>query len=63
MFRVLLIFQLTVVGCGNIGLSAWSEGKYSCPETDYDNGGTVERRVGYCKSGRGFFVSYDCKVN
>jgi hypothetical protein len=63
MLRVLVIFQLLLAGCGNIGLSAWDETSTLCPESDYDNGGNVEPQVGYCKSGRGFFVSYEHKIN
>lgn len=62
MFRALLILQLLLAGCDNIGLSAWNENSVSCPDTDYDNGGSVELQPGYCKSGRGFFVSYEAKV-
>lgn len=63
MLRVFLICQLLLSGCGNIGLSVWSEDKYACPESQYDNGGTVKPMLGYCKGGRGFFVSYDRKIN
>jgi hypothetical protein len=63
MLRALIAVCLILSGCSNIGVSVWSEDKYSCPDSDYDNGGNVELRPGYCKSGRGIFLSYETKVN
>lgn len=63
MLRALIAVCLMLSGCSNIGLSAWSETAVSCPDSDYDNGGSVKPQVGYCKSGRGIFVSYETKVN
>lgn len=63
MFRAILVVCLMAAGCSNIGVSAWSEPGVSCPDSDYDNGGNVELQMGYCKSGRGIFVFYECKVN
>lgn len=63
MLRSLIVVCLILSGCSNIGISAWSETSVSCPDSDYDNGGNVERRVGYCKVGRGIFVSYEAKIN
>lgn len=62
MFRTLVVLQVLLVGCSNIGLSAWNETSISCPDSDYDNGGSVEPQMGYCKSGRGFFLSYERKI-
>lgn len=59
MFRAVAVFLLTLSGCANIGVSAWDESKISCPDSEYDNGGSVKPMLGYCKIGRGVFISYD----
>lgn len=63
MFRAILVICLMVSGCSNIGVDAWNEPGMACPDSDYDNGGNVEIQTGYCKSGLGFFVLYERKVN
>lgn len=63
MSRTFIVVCLMLSGCGNIGLSVWNEASISCPESDYDNGGNVKPMLGYCKAGRGIFLSYETKVN
>ena len=70
MFRALITLITLIVlmasGCGSIrdiGLSAWNETSTVCPDSGYDNGGSVEPGLGYCKLGRGFFLSYETKIN
>ncbi len=67
MFRALItLIVLMASGCGNmdnIRLSVWNDPWISCPDSDYDNGGSVEPGLGYCKFGRGFFLSYETKIN
>jgi len=60
--RVILVVCLMAAGCSSIGIDAWNEPGIACPDSDYDNGGNVELQPGYCKSGLGFFVSYERKV-
>lgn len=61
--KTFIVVCLIMSGCSNIGVSVWNETTVSCPDSDYDNGGNVEPQPGYCKSGRGLFLSYETKVN
>jgi len=62
--RALIALCLSLLcGCSNFGVEVWdnsgrpSEGE--CPDSDYDNGGSVKPMLGICKMGTGMFVSID----
>lgn len=59
MLRLIALILLSglLVGCSHIGVSAWNNKTGNgCPDEDYDNGGTVWRPVGFCKTGLGAFI-------
>lgn len=62
MYRaVMLLASLVLSGCLSIGIEAWdnsgnpSQGE--CPDSEYDNGGSVEPEPGLCKMGTGALLS------
>lgn len=63
MFRAILVVCLMASGCSSIGIDAWNEPGMACPDSAYDNGGSVELQTGYCKSGLGFLLFYEYKIN
>jgi hypothetical protein len=63
MLKILIVVCLMLSSCSNMGIAIWNEASVSCPESDYDNGGNVKPMLGYCKSGKGIFLSYETKVN
>lgn len=59
MFRIALIAFVLCSGCSNIGIDAWSFARASCPDDDYDTGGSrANLMIGYCKIGKGGMISY-----
>ena len=56
-----IVLSVFLTGCTPwaIGGSMWNEDSTICPDSDYDNGGTLEPKPGYCKSGLGGFISLE----
>lgn len=59
---VKFFLALTIQGCANLLVEAWNAKGQGCPDDDYDNGGSVPRVAGMCKSGTGALVSYKGKL-
>ena len=65
MYRaIVLLASLALCGCASVGIEAWdnsgSPTQGECPESDYDNGGSVMPQPGICKMGTGalFSINY-----
>jgi len=56
------IVALTLSGCANLSVEAWSSRGQECPDSDYDNGGSTPRIAGMCTSGTGALISYKGKL-
>jgi hypothetical protein len=56
-----LVFSMLLTGCAPWGVdtTVWNQSGTSCPDSDYDYGGTVELVPGYCKSGIGGFIALE----
>jgi hypothetical protein len=57
MFRV-LILSILLSACSpwEVGGNLWNNGGTVCPDSEYDNGGSVPRISGYCKAGIGGII-------
>lgn len=56
-----MLLSCILSGCLKIGIEVWdnsgSSTRAQCPESDYDNGGSVRPEPGLCKMGTGGLVS------
>lgn len=57
MLKFALALTLFLSGC--VRISVWSESGVKCPDRDFDNGGSVEPALGFCKAGKGAYVSFN----
>lgn len=61
MYKAIVLLSLILSGCFSIGIEAWdnsgSPTNGECPDSDYDNGGSVRPEPGLCKMGTGALVS------
>ena len=62
--RTLMVLCLILLcGCSNFGVQVWdnsgSPSQGECPDSDYDNGGSVKPMLGICKMGTGLLLSID----
>jgi len=60
--KALVVFALFwLSGCFKLGLEAWDNSGSpkggQCPDSDYDNGGSIEPEPGMCKMGTEFLIS------
>jgi len=56
-----LILSILLGGCSSwqVNGDLWNQSNTTCPDSEYDNGGTVEPMPGYCKAGTGGFIALE----